>query len=134
MLISSEEFVHKRRFKQAAVQTVPYCCERKRNRITLCGFLTAKVGNTQENTMGSDDKSKAKIDGESEVAKREHLTDEMETQMDGTNLDAVKEAARLGTADPFLVASDLDDIDERQGGDGLDGRPSPLANADNQER
>ncbi|MDP9838883.1 hypothetical protein J2T09_003655 [Neorhizobium huautlense] len=55
-------------------------------------------------------------------------------QLDTTNPDALREAARLGTIDTFLVKSDLEDIDQREGQDGEDGRPSPLANADNPEK
>lgn len=55
-------------------------------------------------------------------------------QLDTTNPDALREAARLGTIDTFLVKSDLEDADQREGQDGEDGRPSPLANADNPEK
>jgi len=54
--------------------------------------------------------------------------------VDGISHDAVREAARLGTTDAYLVDQDMEDIDQRQGEDGPDGRPSPLANADNPER
>jgi len=47
--------------------------------------------------------------------------------------DALREANRLGS-DTYLVDQDMEDIDQRQGEDGLDGRPSPMANADNPER
>lgn len=53
---------------------------------------------------------------------------------DTTNPQALKEAARLGNIDAFLVKSDLEDADQREGEDGEDGRPSPMANADNQQR
>ncbi|RWX78945.1 hypothetical protein EPK99_10230 [Neorhizobium lilium] len=80
-----------------------------------------------------------KVNDESESARveqenREHLDDELHTQRDATNLEAVKEAARLGGGDNFLVESDLDDIDQRSDTDQPDGRTSPMANADNQER
>ncbi|MDO1582097.1 hypothetical protein [Rhizobium oryzicola] len=65
---------------------------------------------------------------------RERLDDALHAQMDMTNLDAVKEAARLGGGDTYLVESDLEDLDQRQDTDGEDGRPSPMANADNPER
>lgn len=55
-------------------------------------------------------------------------------QLDTTNPEALREAARLGTIDTFLVKSDLEDVDQREGEDGDDGRPSPLANADNPEK
>jgi hypothetical protein len=58
---------------------------------------------------------------------------EQET-LDTTNPEAIREAARLGTIDPFLVKSDLEDADQREGQDGEDGCPSPLANADNPEK
>ncbi|MEB2845843.1 hypothetical protein GAO09_28565 [Rhizobiales bacterium RZME27] len=55
-------------------------------------------------------------------------------QLDTTNPEALREAARLGTIDTFLVKSDLEDVDQRESEDGDDGRPSPLANADNPEK
>ncbi|MGE7367783.1 hypothetical protein ACQKKX_01775 [Neorhizobium sp. NPDC001467] len=58
---------------------------------------------------------------------------EQET-LETTNPDALREAARLGNIDTFLVRSDLEDADQREAEDGEDGRPSPLANADNQEK
>ncbi|MBC2775376.1 hypothetical protein H6M51_21165 [Rhizobium sp. AQ_MP] len=48
--------------------------------------------------------------------------------------DAIREASRLGTPDAYLVDQDMEDLEERQGEEGPDGRPSPLANADNPER
>jgi hypothetical protein len=65
---------------------------------------------------------------------RERVDDELHAQMDMTNLDAVKEASRLGGGDTYLVKSDLEDIDQRTDTDQPDGRPSPMANADNPER
>jgi len=47
--------------------------------------------------------------------------------------DARREANRLGS-DTYLVDQDMEDSDHREGQDGPDGRPSPLANADNPER
>jgi len=55
-------------------------------------------------------------------------------QLDTTNPDALREAARLGNIDTFLVKTDLEDADQREGVDGEDGRPSPMANADNPEK
>lgn len=55
-------------------------------------------------------------------------------QLDTTNPDALKEAARLGGNDSYLVRTDLEDVDQRQDGDQPDGRASPMANADNPER
>lgn len=55
-------------------------------------------------------------------------------QLDTTNPEALREAARLGNVDSFLVKSDLEDADQREGVDGEDGRPSPMANADNPEK
>lgn len=57
-----------------------------------------------------------------------------DAQADNTNHKAVLEATRLGGGDTYLVESDLEDLDERVDGDGADGRPSPMANADNPER
>jgi hypothetical protein len=53
---------------------------------------------------------------------------------DTTRHDAVREATRLGATDAYLVDQDMEDIDQREDQDGPDGRPSPLANADNPER
>jgi len=55
-------------------------------------------------------------------------------QLDTTNPEALKEAARLGSKDAYLVETDIEDKDEREDGDQPDGRPSPMANADNPER
>ncbi|WP_312222452.1 hypothetical protein [Rhizobium rhizoryzae] len=65
---------------------------------------------------------------------RERAEDALHTQPDTTNHKAVMEASRLGGGDTYLVKSDLEDLDERVDTDGLDGRPSPMANADNPER
>ncbi|TDK39303.1 hypothetical protein E2F50_04055 [Rhizobium deserti] len=65
---------------------------------------------------------------------RERSEDALHAQIDMTNPDAVKEASRLGGGDTYLVKSDLEDLDERQDQDQPDGRPSPMANADNAER
>lgn len=54
--------------------------------------------------------------------------------LDTTNPKAIREAARLGTTDAFLVKTDLEDEDEREDVDQPDGRASPMANADNPER
>lgn len=54
-------------------------------------------------------------------------------QLDTTNPEALKEAARLGNKDAYLVETDLEDREEREDADQPDGRPSPLANADNPE-
>lgn len=55
-------------------------------------------------------------------------------QTDVPHHDAVREASRLGASDNYLVDQDMEDLDQREGQDGPDGRPSPLANADNPER
>lgn len=65
---------------------------------------------------------------------RERAEDTVHAQADMTNNKAVLEASRLGGGDTYLVKSDLEDLDERIDGDGADGRPSPMANADNPER
>ncbi len=64
----------------------------------------------------------------------ERVEDGLDAQVDTTNLDAVREANRLGGTDTYLVDSDMEDLDQRLGEDGEDGRPSPMANADNPER
>jgi hypothetical protein len=55
-------------------------------------------------------------------------------QLDTTNPEALKEAARLGGNDAYLTETDLEDRDEREDGDQPDGHASPMANADNPER
>ncbi len=65
---------------------------------------------------------------------RERVEDALHANVDSTNLEAVKEAARLGGGDTYLVKSDMEDSDDRSDTDQPDGRPSPMANADNQER
>jgi hypothetical protein len=59
---------------------------------------------------------------------REPVRDELSEQMETTNPAALREAARRGEIDRFMVKTDLEDLDQR------DGRPSPMANADNQEK
>lgn len=84
-----------------------------------------------------DDERDLKTDNESarfEQEGRERVEDALHAQVDMTNPDAVKEAARLGGGDTYLVRSDLEDLDQRQDEDQPDGRPSPMANADNPER
>jgi len=61
------------------------------------------------------------------------ITDIEREQLDTTNPEALKEAARLGKDDNYLVKTDLEDADQRGDGDQPDGRPSPMANADNPE-
>ena len=80
-----------------------------------------------------------KIDNDKEAERfetdgRERAEDALHAQMDMTNQEAVKEASRLGAGDTFLVETDLEDLDEREDVDQPDGRPSPMANADNPER
>ncbi|MGK6312050.1 hypothetical protein [Neorhizobium sp. DT-125] len=65
---------------------------------------------------------------------RERVEDALHAQMDMTDQEAVKEASRLGAGDTYLVETDLEDRDQREGEDQPDGRPGPLANADNPER
>ncbi|TNM62726.1 hypothetical protein [Aliirhizobium smilacinae] len=55
-------------------------------------------------------------------------------QRDTTNPEALKEAARLGNIDTYLVETDLEDVDQREDGDQPDGHASPMANADNPEK
>nr|WP_250810969.1 hypothetical protein [Neorhizobium tomejilense] len=80
-----------------------------------------------------------KIDNDKEAERfetdgRERAEDALHAQMDMTNQEAVKEAYRLGAGDTYLVETDLEDLDEREDVDQPDGRPSPMANADNPER
>ncbi|CDZ48972.1 hypothetical protein [Neorhizobium galegae] len=80
-----------------------------------------------------------KIDNDKEAERfetdgRERAEDALHAQMDMTNQEAVKEASRLGAGDTYLVETDLEDLDEREDMDQPDGRPSPMANADNPER
>jgi hypothetical protein len=80
-----------------------------------------------------------KIDNEKEAERfetggRERAEDALHAQMDMTNQEAVKEASRLGAGDTYMVETDLEDLDEREDLDQPDGRPSPMANADNPER
>ncbi|CDZ34977.1 Hypothetical protein NGAL_HAMBI1145_26020 [Neorhizobium galegae bv. officinalis] len=80
-----------------------------------------------------------KIDNDKEAERfetdgRERAEDALHAQMDMTNQEAVKEASRLGAGDTYLVETDLEDLDEREDVDQPDGRPSPMANADNPER
>ncbi len=63
----------------------------------------------------------------------ERLNDADREQRDTTNPEALKEAARLGNRDAYLVETDLEDREQREDSDQPDGRPSPMANADNQE-
>jgi len=84
-----------------------------------------------------DAERKTNPDGESarfEQEGRERAEDALHAQVDMTNLDAVKEASRLGGGDTYIVDADLEDLDERSDTDQPDGRPSPMANADNPER
>jgi len=65
---------------------------------------------------------------------RERVDQTLDPQVDMTRHSALREASRLGTSDTYLVDQDMEDLDQREGQDGPDGRPSPLANADNPER
>lgn len=65
---------------------------------------------------------------------RERVEDALHAREDVTNVKAVQEAARLGGGDTYIVETDLEDLDERIDADQPDGRPSPMANADNPER
>lgn len=62
------------------------------------------------------------------------VEDGLDPQIDMTRHEAITEASRLGGTDTYLVDADMQDIDQRQGKDGDDGRPSPMANADTPER
>jgi hypothetical protein len=66
---------------------------------------------------------------------KDALEEQLENeQLDTTNPEALKEAARLGNKDAYLVETDLQDRDAREDGDQPDGHASPMANADNPER
>ncbi len=78
-----------------------------------------------------DDKRTHADSGKANDRLQEQLDNE---QLDTTNPEALKEAARLGGNDAYLVETDLEDRDQREDGDQPDGRPSPMANADNPER
>jgi hypothetical protein len=69
-----------------------------------------------------------------EQENRERVEDALHAQPDTTNHEALKEAARLGGGDTYLVDTDLEDADQREDTDQPDGRPSPMANTDNPER
>ncbi len=70
----------------------------------------------------------------SEGNDRQPVDGGLDEQIDATRQDAAREAGRLGGTDTFLVDQDMEDVDQREAPDGPDGRPSPLANADNAER
>jgi hypothetical protein len=76
----------------------------------------------------SNDANKSGIDRKSVI------TDELHEEMQTTNPKAIREAARLGKTDAYLVETDFEDADEREGEDQNDGRANPLANADNPEK
>lgn len=65
---------------------------------------------------------------------RQPVDGHLDEQIDATRQDAAREAGRLGGTDTFLVDQDMEDVDQREAPDGPDGRPSPLANADNAQR
>ncbi|MDH4440053.1 MAG: hypothetical protein QE284_06670 [Rhizobium sp.] len=100
--------------------------------------LAEQVGQGSGQSAGAPDGTDAGKDGAIERAAPradgERIEDGLDPQVEMTNHDAVREAKRLGGTDTYLVDADMEDIDQRQGEDGEDGRPSPLANADNPER
>lgn len=65
---------------------------------------------------------------------RERSEDALHAQVDMTNLDAVKEASRLGGGDTYLVKTDLEEVNRLEDIENEDGSISALANADNPER
>lgn len=77
---------------------------------------------TRPDSTGTDDIGSDRADQASDPAQ------------ETTRHDTVREASRLGATDAYLVDQDMEDIDQREDQDGPDGRPSPLANADNPER
>jgi hypothetical protein len=65
---------------------------------------------------------------------RQRVDDALHAAPDADNLEALKEAARLGGGDTYLVKTDLEDADQRSDEDQPDGRAGPMSNADNPER
>ena len=82
----------------------------------------------KRNTAAGGDSSRFEQEG------RERVEDALHAQMDMTDQEALKETARLGGGDTYLVQTDLEDRDQREDTDQPDGRASPMANADNPER
>ena len=80
------------------------------------------------------DQTSPPADRTAEGNDRQSVDGGLDEQIDATRQDAVREASRLGGTDTFLVDQDMEDVDQREAPDGPDGRPSPLANADNAER
>jgi hypothetical protein len=100
------------------------------------GYREARDGGPESNAdlMRRDQPDDSRNDRAVEGNGRERVDQTLDTGIDATNHDALREASRLGAVDNYLVDQDMEDIDERQDEDGPDGRPSPLANADNPER
>jgi hypothetical protein len=90
--------------------------------------MTAKDNQDARDKMTDDGSRRFAEDG------RERVEDALHAQIEQTNFKAQQEASRLGGGDTYLVESDLEDQDERMSEDQPDGRPSPMANADNPER
>lgn len=84
--------------------------------------------------MRRDPQEGGRQDDAGEGNSRERVDPTLDPQVDMTRHDALREASRLGASDTYLVDQDMEDIGEREDQDGPDGRPSPLANADNPER
>lgn len=80
------------------------------------------------------DRTSPPADRTAEGNDRQSVDGDLDEQIDATRQDAAREAGRLGGTDIFLVDQDMEDVDQREAPDGPDGRPSPLANADNAER
>ncbi|WP_037076916.1 hypothetical protein [Neorhizobium vignae] len=89
-----------------------------------------RLSTQQKGTIAMDAKRTPTDSAKTSDALQDQLNNE---QLDTTNPEALKEAARLGNKDAYLVETDLEDREEREDGDQPDGRPSPMANADNPE-
>jgi len=97
--------------------------------------MTSDNSNHPENDPRNPaDETSPSADRTAEGNDRQSVDGGLDEQIDATRQDAAREAGRLGGADTFLVDQDMEDIDQREAPDGPDGRPSPLANADNAQR
>lgn len=97
--------------------------------------MTSDNSNHPENDRRNPaDQTSPSADRTGEGNDRQPVDGGLDEQIDATRQDAAREAGRLGGTDTFLVDQDMEDIDQREAPDGPDGRPSPLANADNAQR
>jgi hypothetical protein len=97
--------------------------------------MTSDNSNHPENDPRNPaDRASPSADRTVEGNDRQPVDGGLDEQIDATRQDAAREAGRLGGTDTFLVDQDMEDVDQREAPDGPDGRPSPLANADNAQR